>query len=131
MQWASFEVGRNNFIPRRYMKSISCRSCNCFYLCIIWDKKRIEHFQNQSTTVTFCSLENVLCPEGQRGMVSLFFGNHICPPSFLSGGWFYGFFSLGIFTKKNHELNLISFPKLGKIHTGLGLNQYVLPHGFF
>ena len=74
------------------MKSISSRSCNCFYLCIIWDTKRIGHFQNQSTTVTVCSLENVLSPEGQRGMVSLFFGNHICPPSFFSGDDFTGFF---------------------------------------
>ena len=31
---------------------------------------------------------------------SFFFGNHICPPSFLPGGRFYGFFSLGILVRK-------------------------------
>ena len=63
-----------------------------------------------------------------------FFGYHICPPSFLPGGRFYGFFfSLGIFVrkKKNRQPNLISVPKLRKIHTRSGLNHDFLAHGFF
>ena len=34
-----------------------------FLLYIIWVKKRIRHFQNHYSTVTFFSLENILSPE--------------------------------------------------------------------
>ena len=69
----------------------------------------------------------------QRGLVFLFSGNHIWLPSFLFGGWFYGFFFLSGFLakKKNRQPNFFSIPKLEKIQTCLGKNHEYLLHGFF
>ena len=67
-------------------------------------------------------------------MVFFFFGYHICPPSFLPGGRFYGFFFFPrdfCPEKKNRQPNLISVPKLRKIHTRSGLKHDFLAHGFF
>ena len=69
----------------------------------------------------------------QRGMVFIFPCYHICSPSYLSNGRFYGFFFPSGFGvgKKNRQLNWISTPNQGKKQTCLGFFHDFFRHGFF
>ena len=69
----------------------------------------------------------------QRGLVFLFFGNHIrFLPSYLADDFTVFFFLSGFLAKKkNRQPKLTSIPKFEKILTCLGKNHDFLLHGFF
>ena len=59
-----------SYIPRREMRSISSRGPIVFHYVLILGRKRILHFVNHDTTVTFFFPDNFLFADGRDGRLS-------------------------------------------------------------